>query len=44
MPTMGLFSAMPPVQPSNWAEPKSKMPPSEATKRYPLQTLAPPKP
>ena len=35
MPTMGLLSAMLPVDPQNLASPKEKMPPSEATSQYP---------
>ena len=35
MPTIGLFSGVPPIDPSKVADPKSKMPPSEATSRYP---------
>jgi hypothetical protein len=31
MPTIGLFSLMLPVEPQNWASPKEKTPPSEAT-------------
>ena len=31
MPTMGLFSAMPPMDPKKPASPKLKIPPSEAT-------------
>ena len=33
MPTTGLFSVMLPVLPQKLAVPKSKTPPSEATKR-----------
>ena len=35
MPTMGLFSGLPPMEPWNAASPKLKMPPSEATSQYP---------
>ena len=31
MPTMGLLSGWPPIEPSKRAAPKAKMPPSEAT-------------
>jgi hypothetical protein len=31
MPTIGLLSGMPPVEPKNTASPKEKIPPSEAT-------------
>ena len=36
MPTIGWFNAMPPVLPQNIWLPKSKMPPSDATRRYPV--------
>jgi hypothetical protein len=36
MPTMGLLSGVPPVEPKNgWLGPKVKIPPSEATSQYP---------
>ena len=35
MPTMGLFSAMAPVDPWKAASPKEKIPPSDATRSYP---------
>jgi hypothetical protein len=35
MPTIGLFSARPPVEPQNWALPKVNTPPSDATSQYP---------
>jgi hypothetical protein len=35
MPTMGLLSAMPPVEPQNCALPNENTPPSEATSQYP---------
>ncbi len=35
MPTMGRLRTMAPVEPKNWASPKVKMPPSEATSQYP---------
>ena len=31
MPTIGLLSGMPPVEPQNGASPNVKMPPSDAT-------------
>ncbi len=36
MPTMGWFSLMAPVEPLKTASPKAKMPPSAATRKYPL--------
>ena len=35
IPTIGAFSGAPPMEPSNWASPKEKIPPSVATIRYP---------
>src|SRR5271166_4685050 len=35
MPTIGLLSAMPPVEPKNAVPPKVKIPPSEATSQQP---------
>ena len=35
MPTMGLFSTVPPVDPWKLASPKAKTPPSEPTIRIP---------
>ena len=35
MPTMGLLRLMPPADPKNPADPKLKMPPSDATSQYP---------
>ena len=35
MPTIGLLRWMPPADPKNPADPKLKMPPSDATSQYP---------
>ena len=35
MPTIGLFSGLPPIDPWKAASPKLKMPPSDATSQYP---------
>src|SRR5712691_2154344 len=37
MPTIGLLSLVPPAEPRNWASPKAKTPPSEATSQYPFR-------
>ena len=39
MPTIGLFSRVPPMEPWKAASPKLKMPPSEATSQYPSPSL-----
>ena len=40
MPTIGLSSGCPPVEPKKPASPKVKMPPSEATSQYPSVAAA----
>jgi hypothetical protein len=39
IPTMGMFSGRPPIEPSYPALPNAKMPPSAATSQYPLRTV-----
>ena len=36
IPTIGLLSAMAPVEPKKAASPKAKIPPSDATSQYPF--------